>query len=215
MIIPPLGYAYNAETRFRSALVKFMKPRFGPKLVYLDISVMNAASLRFLDQKCPNLFSLSMCVENPSLDISIIPSRLTFLELRVGTGNGHARQDWWMCVTCENFPNLKSLSVIAGMIIPPERMDVSLEGAYGVFFKQISKFEGLRYLKLSIMWSPICMRLITVLKKLQPTAKTLESFSVEGGTHGGSVPKQLYQFIGKEMKGLKNLKVSIRMADNS
>ena len=107
VIIPPLGYAYNAETRFRSGLLKFMKPRFGPKLVYLDISVMNAASLRFLDQKCPNLFSLSMCVENPSLDISIIPSRLTFLELRVGTGNGHARQDWWMCVTCENFANLE------------------------------------------------------------------------------------------------------------
>ena len=212
VVIPPLGYAYNREVRFRSGLVKFMKPRFGPKLVYLDIPVMNTASLRFLDQKCPNLFSLSVCVQNPSLDISIIPSRLTFLELRVGTGNGHARKDWWMCVTSENFPNLKSLSVITGLITPPERMDWSLEIAYAAFFKQISKFEGLRYLKLSITWFGFYMRLtVPPLQKLHPVAKTLESFSIEGGIHEDWIPKQIYQFIGEEMRSLKNLKVSGKM----
>ena len=213
VIIPPLGYAYNREARFRSSLIKFMKPRFGPKLVYLDIPVMNTASLRFLDQKCPNLLSLSMCVQNPSLDISIIPSRLTFLELRVGTGSGHARRDWWMCVTSENFPNLKGLSVITGMIVPPERMNWSLESAFATFFNQIGKFEGLRYLKLSIMWFGVYMRQRPpILQQLHPAAKTLESFSIEGGIHGDDwIPEQIYQFIGEEMKGLKNIKVSGRM----
>ena len=91
-------------------------------------------------------------------------------------------------------------------------MDWSLEIAYAAFFKQISKFEGLRYLKLSITWFGFYMRLtVPPLQKLHPVAKTLESFSIEGGIHEDWIPKQIYQFIGEEMKSLKNLKVSGKM----
>ena len=137
---------------FRSKPVKLMKAHFGSSLVYLDIDIMNAAGLRFLNQKCPNLLSLVLTVENQSLDLSMIPSRLTFLELCFESRSGFAPHAWWLKVNCEHFPNLKSLAIKGGftMVYPPKHWhgherDYIL--AFRVFLSQIGQF--LHYVILS------------------------------------------------------------------
>ena len=200
----------------RSQLVKLMKAHFGPELVYLDIDIMNAAGLRFLNQKCPNLISMVLTVENQSLDLSMIPSRLTFLELCFDS-SGYAPHDWWLKVNREHFPNLKSLAIKGGyvMVYPPKHWhghesDYIL--AFRVFLSQIGQFLTLRHLELNLpYWNNVFWRIDKerLMHGLTPLASRLESFCVTDLDPSYWVPKQLLEYIGDEMNLLKHLKVSV------
>ncbi|XP_072025961.1 uncharacterized protein [Amphiura filiformis] len=142
-IISKVDQGYDTRSKFRSVLGKFMKVRFGPSLVYLDTCLMSAAGLRFLDQKCPNLLSLVLGVENASLDLGKLPSRLTFLELQF-TMNGYAAHDWWTKINRTNLPSLKSLAISGGNACfhSPNYWPVQdTSYAFKVFLKQLSEFR--------------------------------------------------------------------------
>ncbi|XP_072025960.1 uncharacterized protein [Amphiura filiformis] len=217
--VPKVGQAWNATSRFRNVLVKFMKARFGPTLVRLDIALISAAGLRFLDQKCPNLLSLVLGVENASLDLGTLPSRLTFLELQFPSSReGHIPHDWWTKINSTNLPNLKSLAISGGSarIRSPNYWPVKdTTQAFKVFLNQLSEFHTLQHLELSVLnWEFLeCRRDFNfkhILQHLSPLAQTLESFCI---VDRDWVPRGLVKCICDEMRMLKHLKVSISYDD--
>ena len=188
---------------------------------------MSAPGLRFLDQKCPNLQSLVMSIENHTLNFSAIPSRLTMLELRFDSQGGHSPpHDWWTKVTHEKFPNLKSLAISGRCVSVRPLEQFSWFGnrhdhyiALRMFLCQIGEFRGLQHLELNILGDCATavrshINPILILEGLNPVANKLESFCILD-KDGCSISVGILKYIGDQMKMLKYLKTSLCIVASS